>query len=156
MQFHLLAHHAPATNGAPETTAVGFASLIFFTLTLPFVELSSGGTTMPDILIHMVRGAEHSGFNIFALVLFFMPIIGIAVALTAHSSWRLATMIVALVGFLLVPISLATLGHGLRSMTQGTETLRPGLGSYTLMLGYGILTVTMAVTAFRARHEDAR
>ena len=30
MRVHLLAHHPPAINGAPQVTAVGFASVIFF------------------------------------------------------------------------------------------------------------------------------
>jgi len=151
--MHLLAHHPPATNGAPQVTAVGFASVIFFMLAFPFVEYASAGVTYPDLLIHMIQGANRTGFNLFALALFLVPFIGIAVAVTARSAWRFGTMLVALAGFVLIPITIAVLGQDMRATTQGTVVILPGLGSYMLMFGYGVITLAAAIAAFRARHD---
>ena len=151
MHLHLLRHHSPATNGAPQTVAVGFASLIFFTLLFPFALLSVGDVATSNALIQLVR--TDSGFNVFVLLLLLAPAIGVGVALLARSAWRIGTMLVALVALVMIPLALGALGRGLQTATHGMETVSPGLGSFILVFGYVVLAVATGVTAFRARHS---
>lgn len=147
--MHLLHHHEPATNGAPQTVAAGFASLIFFTLLLPFAKVSLQGETASNVLLQLLHA--NGGFNVFALVVLLAPAIGIAVAMTARSSWRVSTMAVALIALILIPVALHTFDRGLQSTTQGTATVFPGLGTYILVFGYAVLALTTGIVAFRAR-----
>lgn len=147
--MHVLRHHPPSTNGAPQVIAVVFAAVIWFMLVLPFAEYSSGGTTTPEILVHLVKGDP--GFNIFSLALLIAPLVGIAVVVLARTTWRAATFLVAIVAFLLVPISVLTLNREMHATTNGTSAILPGVGSYLLAFCYGGLVVVMGILAFRAR-----
>lgn len=147
--MHLLHHHAPATNGAPQTVAVGFASLIFFTLLFPFAKVSIDGTMASDVLLQLLH--PNGGFNVFALLVLLAPVVGIGVAMLARSSWRISTMGVALIALIVIPLALHTFDHGQQVVTEGTATVIPGLASYILGFGYGMLALITGITAFRAR-----
>jgi hypothetical protein len=149
--FHLFGHHATATNGAPQVTAVGFASLIIFTLVLPFVEVSTNGTTAPLVLVQLIKTT--AGFNVFAPILLLIPPLGIAVAMTAHSAWRIGSMFVALVALAAIPLAVFTLNHSMLEATHDMAGVQPGVGSYVLMVGYAILAVATGISAWRARNS---
>lgn len=150
--MRLIGHHAPTTNGAPQTVAVGFASLIFFSLLLPFARVSTKGALAPEALIQVLR--TDAGFNTFALILLLAAPIGVLVALFARSSWRISTMAVALLALVMIPLAFMQLNHGLQNATHGTERVVPGLATYILVLGYAVLTITTGIVAFRARHSE--
>jgi hypothetical protein len=147
--MHLLHHHEPATNGAPQTVAVGFASLIFFTLLLPFAKVSIQGNMAPDVLIQLLHTNE--GFNVFALVVLLAPALGVGVALLARSAWRVSTMLVALITLIGIPLALYTFGHRLQMATHGAAVVTPGLAAYVLLFGYGVIALITGIVAFRAR-----
>jgi hypothetical protein len=149
--MHILHHYSPTTNGAPQTVAVGFASLIFFSLLLPFAKVSIQDSLASEVLLQLLR--TDAGFNVFALLLLLAPPIGVAVSLFARSTWRVGTLAVSIIALAMIPLTFMQFDHGQQHVAQGMEVVTPGLASYVLMLGYAILAITTGVVAFRARHS---
>jgi hypothetical protein len=100
MRLHRFAHHAPSTNGAPQVIATLFAAMLILTILLPIAEVSLEGSMSPRNLVQLI--SSEAGFNIFALLLLILPVIGIGEAMLARSAWRGASAVVAFVALALL------------------------------------------------------
>ena len=149
MHVHHFGPAKPSTNGAPQVVAAGFFALVFFTLLFPIVRVSAYGEMNTRVLLQMLH--TNAGFNLFALLLLLIPPIGIAVAMLARYSWRVASALVAVAAVVLIPLTLGWFGHEMHNMAGNTVQTAPGVASYILLLGYLILAITTGVAAFRAR-----
>ncbi len=150
MHIHLNGHTEPSDSGAPQVVAAGFALLGIFMLILPLARISFEGSLEPRALIFLLK--TDAGFNIFALLLLLAPIVGIAEAMLARSTWRLASASVALIAAILVPLALFALSRGTHRIANGMLSISPGPGWYVLFLGYLIIAVSTGIVAWRAGH----
>jgi hypothetical protein len=150
MSIHWIDHTKPSDNGAPQVVAVGFAAMVFFMLLLPVARVSFEGSMDSRLLVEILKTG--AGLNVFALLLILAPVAGIAVAMLARSAWRIASALVAVVAFIMVPLALVTLSRGMYGTSAGLASVSPGVGSYVLLLGYCILAMVTSTAALRARH----
>jgi hypothetical protein len=150
MSIHWIDHTKQPDNGAHQVVAVGFVAMVFFMLLLPVARVSFDGAMDSRLLIQILKTS--GGFNIFALLLILAPVVGIAVAMLAHSVWRIASALVAAVALIMVPLTLFTLSRGMYGTSTGLASVSPGVGSYVLLLGYCILVVSTGIAALRVRY----
>src|SRR5579875_91885 len=84
------------THGGPQVAAACFAILIPAVLLLPLVRVAYDGQGSGGNALFVIRPDGH--FNVFALLLLFIPLIGIAVEMAQRPSWDFAAIILALAG----------------------------------------------------------
>jgi hypothetical protein len=152
MRLHRFAHHAPSTNGAPQVIATLFAAMLILTILLPIAEVSLEGSMSPRNLVQLI--SSEAGFNIFALLLLILPVIGIGEAMLARSAWRGASAVVAFVALALLFLVLFLLDRAVGEMGDGTGNVTPGIGGYIFLIGYLIILTITSIAAFRARGDD--
>jgi hypothetical protein len=147
MHAHPFGHHEVPTNGAPQVVALCFLFLVVMMLLLPLAEVSFRGALEPAILVKLMK--TDAGFNVFALLLFLVPLIGIGAAFLARSMWREVTALIALAGVVLLILTLVTLNHGTQGIASGLESVSLGIGGYVLLGGYALLAIIAGVATFR-------
>jgi hypothetical protein len=151
MHTHHFGHPDAAGNGRPQTVAVFFCGLIFIMLLIPVATVSVEGASDSRLLLYLLK--SDAGFNIFALLLFLAPIVGVAVAMWSDSAWRIATTIVAIVAIIMIPLTLITFSHEANGIANGLASTSPSVGSYVLLFGYLLIALITGTAAIRARHS---
>lgn len=139
---------APSASMAPQITAAFFALTLALMLLFPMVRLSFEGSSQSRLLIHMLR--TDFGINIFAWILLLVPVVGIIVGMMARPFWDIASATLALIGVVMVPLSLLALGHE-TSSAAGVAHVAPGIGVLIFPVILGLLALSTGFAAFRSR-----
>jgi predicted Co/Zn/Cd cation transporter (cation efflux family) len=96
------------------------------------------------------------GFNVFALVLLLVPLIGIAVEMMQRPFWDIAAIVIALVGALMVPLAIWMVSSAAHGALGNGATVSPAMGAYALFIAYLTLAVATAIESWRLRRHGSR
>jgi hypothetical protein len=116
-------------------------------LLFPLVHVTIEGAGYPRLTIQML--SADGAFNVFALILLLVPILGIAIEMLAPRAWRIGGAALALLGIIMVPLAVFWLNRGLRDELGSLENVSMGPGAYILLLGYVLLFLVIGTTEFR-------
>lgn len=143
---------AQSSNGAPQVAATVFLVLFALMLLLPLLRVSANGAGATSTTLFLFH--TDFGFNPFALLLLLVPLAGIAAALLGHALWRIGVAVVAVIGLLLVPLTLLTFDaeHGGARLPVHAVL---GVGAYVLILGY-LAMIAMALLPILPRARSPR
>jgi hypothetical protein len=141
------------THGGPQVAAACFAVLIPAVLLLPLVRVAYDGEGAGNITLFLLRAG--GGFNIFALLLLLIPLVGIGVAMMQRPSWDIAALVIAAIGAIMVPLAILTVSHGVHDRLGNVAAVTPGMGAYALFAGFATLALASGIEAWRARRHHA-
>jgi thiol:disulfide interchange protein len=144
-------HH---THGGPQVAAACFAILIPVVLLLPLVRVAYDGQGAGSNTLFLLRPG--GGFNVFALVLLLVPLIGIAVEMMQRPFWDIAAIVIALVGALMVPLAIWMVSRASHAALGPAVSVRPAMGAYALCIAYLALAVAVAVESWLLRTHHSR
>jgi uncharacterized membrane protein len=144
-------HH---THGGPQVAAACFAILIPAVLLLPLVRVAYDGEGSGGNALFVLRPDGH--FNIFALLLLLIPLIGIGVEMAQRPSWDFAAILIALLGAVSVPLAIFTVSSAAHGALGGAASVRPAMGAYALFIAYITLAIALGIESWRLRHHRAR
>lgn len=142
------------THGGPQIAAACFAILIPAVLLLPLVRIAYDGEGAGGNTLFVLRPG--GDFNIFALLLLLIPLIGIAVEMTERPFWDIAAIVLAAIGALMVPLAIFMVSHAMHDALGRSASVRPGMGAYALFIAYVTLALVAAIESWRLRHHRAR
>jgi hypothetical protein len=130
--------------------ATAFAVTLAFMLLFPFVRISLEGSGEPATLLFLTK--TDFGLNIFALVLLLMPIAGIAASLVLRESAALlADAAFAVIGVIMIPLVILTLGHAAGGNASLASHVAPGVGLIIVSVMLLIIAITCGIAAMQAR-----
>jgi hypothetical protein len=134
----------------PPVAGTIFAVTLAFMLLFPFVRLTLAGSGEPETLLFLTK--TDFGLNIFALILFLVPIVGVAVSLTLRTHLALLIdAILALIGVIMIPLALLAAGHDAGSNTLLGAHVSPGVGMIFVSIMLIVVTVSSGIAAFQTR-----
>jgi hypothetical protein len=134
----------------PPVAGAIFAVTLAFMLLFPFVRLSLDGAGEPETLLFLTR--TDFGLNIFALILLLMPVAGIAASLALRENVALmADAVLALIGIIMVPLTILALGHGAGANVLLASHVAPGVGMIMVLIMLVVLAITSGIAAFQIR-----
>lgn len=142
------------THGGPQVAAACFAILIPAVLLLPLVRVAYDGEGSGGNTLFVLRPDGH--FNIFALLLLFIPLIGIAVEMAQRPSWDFAAIIIALAGAVSVPLAIFTVSSAAHGALGSGASVRPAMGAYALFIAYITLAIALALESLMLRRHHSR
>lgn len=127
-----------------------FAVTLAFMLLFPFVRLTLEGSGEPETLLFLTK--TDFGFNIFALILFLVPIVGVAVSLSmrAHIA-LLIDALLGLVGVIMIPLTLLAIRHDAGGNALMAAQVSPGFGMILVCIMLLAVTISSGVAAFQTR-----
>ena len=135
----------------PPVAGIIFAVTLAFMLLFPFVRLSLAGAGEPETLLFLTK--TDFGLNIFALVLFIVPIAGVAASLMLREHTALlADALLGLIGVVMVPLALITAGHDAGTNALLASHVAPGVGLIFVSILLLIVTVSSGIAALQTRH----
>lgn len=135
---------------APQVAGTVFAVTLAFMLLFPFVRLSLDGAGEPETLLFLTK--TDFGVNIFALILLLMPVLGVAASLALKEGTALlAQAILAVVGLIMIPLTVLTVGHDAGNNAALNSHVAPGMGLILVTIMLGVLAITSGIAAFQAR-----
>lgn len=152
--IHYRYHGENRTHGGPQVAAACFAILIPAVLLLPLVHVAYDGEGAGSNTLFLLRPG--GGFNVFALLLLLVPVIGIAVEMTERPFWDIAAIIIAVVGALLVPLSIWMVSGAAHGALGSGASVVPGMGAYALFIAYVTLAIATAIESWRLRRHGSR
>jgi hypothetical protein len=133
----------------PQVAGAVFAVTLAFMLLFPFVRLSLDGSASPETLLFLTK--TDFGVNVFALVLILMPIAGIAASLILRESRALlADAILALVGVVMIPLTIITAGHEAGTNSLLAAHVSIGIGMIPIVLMLAVIAIGSGIAAFRS------
>lgn len=139
----------------PQVAGAVFAVTLAFMLLFPFVRLSLDGAGEPETLLFLTR--TDFGLNIFALILLVMPIAGVAASLSLRENVALlADAIFAVIGLVMIPLVILTLGHSAGGNALLASHVAPGIGMILVSIMLLVLAVSSGIATFQVRHRPAR
>lgn len=144
-------HH---THGGPQVAAACFAILIPVVLLLPLVRVAYDGQGAGSNTLFLLRPG--GGFNVFALLLLFIPLIGIAVEMMQRPFWDIAAIVLALIGAVSVPLAIWMVSSASHAALGPAAVVRPAMGAYALFIAYLTLAVTAGVESWLLRSHHSR
>ncbi|MEO7216892.1 MAG: hypothetical protein ABI026_01745 [Gemmatimonadaceae bacterium] len=128
-----------------------FAVTLAFMLLFPFVRLTLEGAGEPETLLFLTK--TDFGLNIFALILFLVPIVGIAVSLTMKARTALLIdALLGLIGVIMIPLTLLAMRHNAGSDALLGAQVSPGFGMVLVSIMLIAVTISSGVAAFQTRH----
>jgi len=90
--------------------------------------------------------------NVFALVLLLMPIAGVAVSLLLHGRRALIIdALLAIVGVVMIPLVMLTLGHAVGRNASLASSVAPGMGMILITVMLLVVAVSSGIAALQAR-----
>ena len=135
----------------PPVAGTIFAVTLAFMLLFPFVRLTLEGAGEPETLLFLTK--TDFGLNIFALILFLVPIVGVAVSLTMKARTALLIdALLGLVGVIMIPLTLLALRHNAGSDALLGAQVSPGFGMVLVSVMLIAVTISSGVAAFQTRH----
>lgn len=136
---------------SPEIAAIFFALIFAFMLLFPFVHVSYEGSVQGRRLIQLID--TEFGINIFALLLFLLPVAGIILSMTARRAWDFAATVVAVLALIMVPLTIFTMQHWIGRVPGIIGQVRPGIGTFVFPLFLGILAILTGIATFQDHHR---
>jgi hypothetical protein len=134
----------------PPVAGTIFAVTLAFMLLFPFARLTLDGAGEPETLLFLTK--TDFGLNIFALILFLVPIVGVAVSLTMKARTALLVdALLGLVGVIMIPLTLLTMRHGAGSDSLLGAQVSPGFGMILVCIMLLAVTISSGVATFQAR-----
>jgi hypothetical protein len=134
----------------PEVAGTVFAVALAFMLLFPFVRLYLDGSSEPETVLFLTK--TDFGLNIFALVLILVPVLGVAASLFLRREVALiADSILAIVGVIMIPLSMLTLAHETGANVLLASRVLPGVGMGAALILLVVVAVTSGIAAFQAR-----
>lgn len=135
----------------PQVAAAIFAVTIAFMLLFPFVRLSLIGSAEPETLLFLTK--TDFGLNIFALILLLVPVAGIAAALALREHTALVVdAMLAVVGVIMVPLSLITISRAAGSNALLAAHVTPGIGMVLISLMLLTVAIGSGTAWLQTRH----
>ena len=134
----------------PPVAGIIFAVTLAFMLLFPFVRLSLDGAGEPETLLFLTK--TDFGLNIFALILFIVPIAGVflSLALKARTA-LLIDALLGLIGMIMIPLTLITAGHDAGKDALLQSHVSPGVGMIFISVMLIVVTVSSGIAAFQTR-----
>ena len=135
----------------PPVAGVIFAVTLAFMLLFPFVRLSLDGAGEPETLLFLTK--TDFGLNIFALILFIVPIAGIfaSLALKARTA-LLVDALLGLTGLIMIPLAMITIGHDAGRDALLMSHVGPGVGMIFVTILLLVVTISSGIATLQARH----
>lgn len=134
----------------PPVAGTIFAVTLAFMLLFPFVRLSLEGSGEPETLLFLTK--TDFGLNIFALVLFLVPILGVAASLAMRESKALvADALLALIGVVMVPLVILTAGHDAGRNAALSSHVSVGIGTIAITIMLLVVAVSSGIAALQHR-----
>ncbi len=134
----------------PPVAGTIFAVTLAFMLLFPFVRLSLAGSGEPETLLFLTK--TDFGLNIFALVLFLVPIVGVAASLALRESRALiADAVLALVGIVMVPLVILTVGHDAGRNAALTSHVSIGIGTILVSIMLLVVAISSGIAVLQGR-----
>ena len=135
----------------PQLAAMIFAVTLAFMLLLPFVRLSLLGSAEPETLLFLTK--TDFGLNIFALILFLVPIAGIAagLALREHTA-LLVHAILAVIGLIMIPLIVFTASRAAGSNPLLAAHVVPGIGTILVAIMLLVIAIGSGIATLQTRH----
>jgi len=152
--IHYHYHGENRTHGGPQVAAACFAILIPVVLLLPLVRVAYDGQGAGSNTLFLLRPG--GGFNVFALVLLFIPLIGIAVEMMERPFWDFAAIALAIIGALMVPLAIWMVSSASHAALGPGVVVSPAMGAYALVIAYLTLAVAVAIESWRLRTHHSR
>lgn len=152
--IHYHYHGENRTHGGPQVAAACFAILIPAVLLLPLVRIAYDGQGAGSNTLFLLRPG--GGFNVFALILLFVPVIGIAVEMMERPFWDVAAIGLALVGALMVPLAIWMVSAASHAALGPSVSVAPAMGAYALFIAYVTLAVAVGLESWRLRTHHSR
>lgn len=135
----------------PPVAATIFAVTLAFMLLFPFVRLTLAGSGEPETLLFLTK--PDFGLNIFALILFIVPVAGIAASLTLREHVALLMdALLAVIGLIMIPLAFLTLSHDAGSNALLASHVAPGVGMIFITIMLIIVAVSTGIAAVQTRH----
>ena len=135
----------------PPVAGTIFAVTLAFMLLFPFVRLSLDGAGEPETLLFLTK--TDFGLNIFALILFIVPIAGVFVSLALKPRTALLIdALLGLIGVIMIPLTLIAVGRDAGSEPLLMSHVAPGVGMILVSIMLVVVTISSGIAAFQARH----
>ncbi|MEO9046993.1 MAG: hypothetical protein ABI331_06115 [Gemmatimonadaceae bacterium] len=135
----------------PPVAGVIFAVTLAFMLLFPFVRLSLDGAGEPETLLFLTK--TDFGLNIFALILFIVPIAGVFASLALKPrAALLIDALLGLIGVIMIPLTLITIGHDAGTNALLMSHVSPGVGMIFVSIMLLVVTISSGIAAFQIRH----
>jgi uncharacterized membrane protein YbhN (UPF0104 family) len=135
----------------PQVAGAIFAVTLAFMLLFPFVRLSLEGAGEPETLLFLTK--TDFGLNIFALVLLLVPVVGVAVSLALRERQALlADAVLAIIGVIMIPLTIMTIGHEAGSNAALASHVSPGFGVVLVAIMLLVVAVFSGIASFQTRH----
>lgn len=134
----------------PPVAGIIFAVTLAFMLLFPFVRLSLAGSGEPETLLFLTK--TDFGLNIFALILFLVPIAGVfvSVALKGRTA-LLIDALLGLTGIIMIPLAFITIGHDAGRDPLLMSHVAPGVGLLFISAMLVAVTISSGIAAFQGR-----
>jgi hypothetical protein len=134
----------------PPVAGIIFAVTLAFMLLFPFVRLSLDGAGEPETLLFLTK--TDFGLNIFALILFLVPIAGVFVSLALKARTALLIdALLGLIGVIMIPLTLITIGHDAGSNVLLMSHVAPGAGMIFVSVMLVVVTISSGIAAFQTQ-----
>ena len=135
----------------PPVAGTIFAVTLAFMLLFPFVRLSLDGAGEPETLLFLTK--TDFGLNIFALILFIVPIAGVfaSLALKARTA-LLIDALLGLIGLIMIPLTLITIGHDAGRDALLMSHVAPGVGMIFVTIMLLVVTISSGIATLQLRH----
>ena len=134
----------------PPVAGIIFAVTLAFMLLFPFVRLSLDGAGEPETLLFLTK--TDFGLNIFALILFLVPIAGVFVSLALKARTALLIdALLGLIGVIMIPLTLTTIGHDAGSNVLLMSHVAPGAGMIFVSVMLVVVTISSGIAAFQTQ-----
>lgn len=135
---------------SPPVAGAVFAVMLAFMLLFPFVRLTLEGSSEPATLLFLTK--TDFGINLFALVLLLVPVAGIVASMTLREHRAMLTdAILAVIGIIMVPLIVITLGHGAGDNARLASHVAPGMGMILVVIMLLILAASTGFAAMQTR-----
>jgi len=119
-------------------------------LLFPFVRLSLAGSGEPETLLFLTK--TDFGLNIFALVLFLVPIVGVAASLALRESQALiADALLGLVGVVMIPLVILTVGHDAGRNAALSSHVSIGIGTILVSIMLLVVAISSGIAVLQGR-----
>ena len=145
-------YHGPyRSHGGPQVAAACFAAMIPAVLLLPLIRVTYDGQGAGNNTLFLIR--PDGGFNPFAVILLFLPLIGIFTEMMGRPTWDLTALGIAVLGMIMVPLAVLTASAGVHRMHGDIAQVAPAAGAYAMFIAFLVLAVATGLEAWHARRH---
>ena len=133
-----------------EVAGTVFAVTLAFMLLFPFVRLYLVGSSEPATVLFLTK--TDFGWNIFALALLLVPVVGVASSLFLRDGLALmADSVLAIIGIIMIPLTVLTLGAETGANAQLASHVSFGVGMIPVTIMFLVIAITAGIAAFQLR-----